>query len=355
MRLRRMERCGLGRIGQTCWMLALALFAALPGRVGASTSSGVAAEAEGGGNALPRIVMVLWRGETPVEAGFRAGLTDEGVAARIEILDIARDRSRLPGFIAALRDDPPALIYSWGTSATLAVAGRFGEPSPVPGVPKVFVMVSAPWATGIAAPVDGPGRDDVTGVSHIAPIAAQISAIMAYRPLQRLGVIYNPQEANSVSNAEALRVQAAERGFVLDEVPLPVRADGQPSPDDIAPAVAGLAERGAEVIYIGPDNFVGNYREQLTDAAMAHGIPCFTATELEIRDGDAMFGLVSRYELVGRLAARKAAAILRDGVTPSQIPVETLERFAYLIRWPVVEQLGRYPPLGLLRYAEIIE
>ena len=68
-----------------------------------------------------------------------------------------------------------------------------------------------------------------------------------------------------------------------------------------------------------------------------------------------MLGLVSRYELVGRLAASKVEDILINGVSPADIPIETLDRFSYLIRLSSARRLALYPPLSLLDYAEIIK
>ena len=304
----------------------------------------------------PRIAMVLWRGETEVEQGFRAALADYGIEARIEVHDIARDLQRLPAIIEQLRADPPDVVYTWGTGVTLGLVGRWDDAqAPLGEIPVVFTMVAAPFKTGIAAPPDAPPRPWVTGVSHIAPLVAQINAMRSYMPVDRIGVVFNPQEANSVSNVEDLRAHGGRMRFEVLEAPVPPGGDGAPDPMAIPDLVAGLAARGAQVLYIGPDNFVGNYRDTLTAAGMAHGMPAFTGTELELRDGEAMFGLVSRYETVGRFTAAKVRDIVVNGKRPDEIPVETLERFAYLIRFEVARQLGLYPPLPLLRYAEVIE
>ncbi|MBN2752340.1 MAG: ABC transporter substrate-binding protein, partial [Rhodospirillaceae bacterium] len=203
-------------------------------------------------------------------------------------------------------------------------------------------------------PPGAPLRVNLTGVSHIAPLSVQINAIRAYLPLDRLGIVYNPKETNSLANVAALRVLAATLRFRLLEAPVPSRADGRPDAAAIPALVADLARRGAQVLYIGPDSFVGNNRDALTEAGLVHGIPAFTATELEIREGQAMIGLVSRYDAVGRLAAIKAKQILVDHIAPQMLPVETLRRFSYIVRLPVAARLKLYPPLPLLEYAEVI-
>lgn len=302
-----------------------------------------------------KIAMILWRGETRVEDGFRAYFADRDIPVDLQIFDIGRDLDRIPGILADIRKDPPDLVYTWGTGVTSRVAGKHDQVDPANNItelPVVFVMVSSPWKTGIAAPAEQ-SRPNVTGATHIAPLPAQIQAIRAYRPMTKLGVVYNSREDNSISNVEDLQALGAAMGFEVLTAPL--GQQGDPLPDDIAPAVRDLATRGADILYIGPDNFIGTYREELTDAGFANGLAAFSATELEVRDGQAMLGLVSRYELVGRLAASKVERILLDGVSPSDIPIETLERFSYLINFSSARRLEMYPPLSLLDYAEIIK
>lgn len=308
--------------------------------------------------APPRIAMILWRGETEVERGFRNYLAERKVDAHIEVHDLDRDLTRLPEVLKRLRANPPDLVYTWGTSITLGVAGPWNARNPdkyLQGVPILFTMVAAPEETGIAPPPAAPVRRWITGVSHIAPLDAQINAMRSYLPLNKLGIVFNPLEANSRSNVEALRQQARTQHFSLLEAPLPIGQDGQPEAAAIPRLVRDLAKRGAQLLYIGPDSFIGIHRDTLTAAGIANGLPCFTATELELRAGEAMFGLVSRYDMVGRLTAAKAMAILLERRSPAEVPIETLERFTYLIRLPVAQRLKLYPPLPLLRYAEIIK
>lgn len=304
-----------------------------------------------------RIVLVLWRGETDAEAGFRRELTELGVEADIEVRDIARKLDQLPGVVDDLRRSPPDLVYAWGTGVTLGLIGRWDAVDPavhLTDVPLVFTMVSSPRGAGIQPPEGQPARPNVTGVSHIAPLPAQINAIKAFMPMQRLGIIYNPAETNSLANLDELRALAPTADFQLLEAPVPAGADGQPDPTAIPRLVADLGRRGADILYIGPDNFVGANRDALTGSGIEAGIPTFTATELEIRESKAMIGLVSRYATVGQLAANKAKEILVDGVSPSSVPIETLQRFSYLVRLPVAMRLGHYPSLQLIDYAEMI-
>lgn len=336
--------------------LLIAVLVVLGSAFGYAEGAFAAAPAGTEGRAF-RIMMILWRGETPVERGFRWQLLGKGVPVEFLVRDLARDLGRLPAVLAEARQIRPDLIYTWGTGITLGTVGRWDAPNRAPYIddlPVVFAMVSAPGSTGIAPPPGQPPRANVTGVSHIAPLPAQIKAIRAYMPLARLGIVYNAAEPNSLANVEELRALAPEMGFTLLEAPVPPDAAGAPDPASLPGLVGNLAKAGAQILYIGPDTFIGNQRDELTAAGMAHGIPCFTATELEIRESNALLGLVSPYEAVGRMAAEKARKILVDGLPPSASPIETLEHFSYLIRLPVALQLKLYPPLPLLDYAEVI-
>ena len=326
----------------------------LAGLMACLLAGSVSAAAEA---AKPRIMMILWRGETEVEAGFRDQLARNGVDAEIILRNLDRDLSRLPDVLAEARETRPDLVYTWGTGISLGTVGPWNETDParhLTDLPVVYVMVSAPLRTGIQPPEGAPARPNVTGVSHIAPLASQIGAIQAYLPMERLAILYNPDEANSVANVKELRGLSESMGFTLLEAAVPKDVAGKPDPSAIPRLVAEVAKKGAQVLYIGPDNFIGTYRDALTEAGIRHGIPCFSATELEVRRGEAMFGLVSPYKAVGRLAAEKAIRILVDGDPPSAVPMETLERFSYLIRLPVALELKLYPPLQIIDFAEII-
>lgn len=320
---------------------------------GLAGAAGLAAVPAAAATERPHIMMLLWRGETAVETGFRAALAEAGSDARITVLDLDRDLGRLPQGLATIRAARPDLVYTWGTSITLGTVGRWDAVDPdrhLTDLPVVFTMVSAPWRTGVAAP-PGQSRPLVTGTSHIAPLASQVNAIRAYLPMTRLGVVYTATEANSVATVAALRALGETLRFTVLAAPVPGGPDADPAA--IPGLVAQLAADGAEVLYIGPDNFIGAHRDRLTEAGFAHGLPAFTATELMIRHGQALIGLVSRYPLVGRLAARKALSILA-GRPAGTIPVETLQRFSYIVRMEAAHRLGLYPPLPLLDYAEVI-
>lgn len=303
-----------------------------------------------------RIYMILYRGETPVERGFRDYLASRNVAMELIVRDIAQDTGKIPALIAEARALHADLIYTWGTPVTLAVAGRHASIDPVRNVtdiPIVFTMVASPEGSGLIASRASSGRN-ITGDSHVVPVDQQLSAIRAYRDFARLAVIYNPVEPNSVLNVKQLREASRRERFQLIEQPIPLDAQNKPLESSLPQLIADAASKKPQFLYLGPDSFIGANCKLVTESALEQGLPAFSATEAALREGKALFGLVSRYDNVGRLAAYKAEQILVKKMRPRDIPIETLARFSYIVNMSVAARLGFYPPLKVVNYAEVI-
>lgn len=304
-----------------------------------------------------RIVMVVWRGATRVEDGFRDYLSENHIPNEIILRNLDRDVTRLPAVIAEIRALKPDLVYSWGTSTTLGLVGPWNDPQPqshITDIPVVFTLVSDPVGAGIVQSLDQP-RANVTGTSFLPPLNAQLKAIRSYRPFTRLAVIYSPLETNSVLNVKALRAAGARVGFTLIEKPAPLTAAGAPDAGAVPRLVREAKEAGAEFLYIGPDSFTAVVGPALTLAAIDNRLPTFASTETPLREAQAMFGLVSNYYTLGKFTAYKAEQILLHGVRPGEIPIETLKKFSLLLRIGVANQIKLYPPVNVVKYAEIID
>jgi putative ABC transport system substrate-binding protein len=191
---------------------------------------------------------------------------------------------------------------------------------------------------------------------HVAPLAAQFAAMRAWRPLHRLGVLYDPLEGDAVTFRNQLRQRAQAEHVMLLEEPLQPDSSGEPDPASIPAAVRRLRERGAEMLYIGPDPLLGyTYADLVTDAALEAGLPTFAATDDTLRRSKALLGLVSPAEGVGRLAAAEALQILRQHTPPGDMPVRAPSSFSVLLDMDVARRLGAYPPLRLLDVAQVID
>ncbi len=321
-----------------------------------SGSPGLAAEAD---LLSPRyrILMLLWRGETEVEVGFKSYLQERALPFDLIVRDAGQDPARIPALIAEAKQLKPDLVYTWGTPLTLGVVGAYDQADPIrhlTDIPVVFTMVAYPVESRIVPDLGSSGRN-VTGTTHTVPVEAQIKAIRAFRPMQRLALLYNPTEPNAVINVGALRRAAKNLDFELLAQPLPLDAAGRPDPSTLPALIDRLAAWEPQFLYLGPDTFIGDYRQTVASEALRHHLPVFTATERPIRDSAVLLGLVAPYYHLGRFTAFKAEQILLDRRPPQSLPIETLHRFTYLVKLPVARELDLYPPLAILNYAEILE
>lgn len=302
------------------------------------------------------IYMITFRGETDVERGYRDYLAQRRIQVNITLRDAARDAKNVAPFIEEIRAQRPDLVYTWGTPVTLATVGPYDAVDPakhITDIPVVFTMVAAPVKGKVVPSLESSGRN-VTGAFHVVPTDAQLRAMQSYREFSKLGVIYTPSEQNSVALVEELRQLATANEFTLIERRIKLDDAGKPVADGIEDLVRELKEEGATWFYLLPDTFLGTILDRVTPYARDIGLPTFGASELAVREGGALAGLICRYYSVGQLAAVKSEQILVGGTKPADIPIETLRRFSLIVNMEVARALHLYPPLAMLNYAEVI-
>lgn len=303
---------------------------------------------------IHKIYMVTWRGMTDVERGFQGYLAERGFKVDYTVRDAGQDPGKLPGFVAEIKRLKPDVVYTWGTTVTLGIAGPWDGADPgryVTGIPVVFTLVAKPVGARLA-PATVSSRRNLTGVSHLATTAAQIAAIRGYRPFRKLGVLYNAAEENSLAGIRELRELAGKSGFALIEKTFITDEQGKPTNAGIELLIKQFKEEGADWLYLGPDTFLFTQINRVTNAAREARLPTFAATQAVADAPGVLAGLVSNYLSVGQFTGYKAERILR-GARPQDLPIETLSRFSLVVRLDVARELGLPPPLAMFNYAEM--
>lgn len=302
------------------------------------------------------IYLVLWRGETRVEAGLRDYIRTRKLPFKLVVRSIDRDTSKLPAIREEIVEKKPDIVYTWGTAITLKLAGEFDRVNPetnIVGIPIVFVMVSYPVASRLVAAFDAT-RPNFTGVTPTVPLESQIKAMRSYRPLRRLAVVYNARDLASIINVRELKRLSTEYNFELVARRIPTDEKGNPKISAIPQILQEVAVREPQFLYLGPDSFIAKERDKITNGAIQLGVPAFTATELEILQGNALLGLYARYRSMGELAGYIMERILIHKTRTSDIPIQRLSRFTYAVRMSVARKLGIYPPMSVLDYAVML-
>lgn len=208
------------------------------------------------------------------------------------------------------------LIFSFSTVSlqTIANANRFATP------PRhhVFALVSDPYAVGV-----GVSRENhlshppyMTGVGSMAPVEGAFQLARQMLPsLKRVGLVWDPSEANSVVTTDVARSVCKSMGITL------VEANAENS-TAIGDATASLLARGVEAIWISPDLIASHGTELIISKARMAKIPVFTSIPAAKSTG-ALFELGADYIAIGRVAGNLAADVL-DGRDPATIPVENV-------------------------------
>lgn len=303
-----------------------------------------------------RVYGITFRGMTDIEKGFQDYFASRGVPVQVTWRDLARDATRMPGFLEEIRRTKPDLVYTWGTSVTLGVVGPFDKPDReknIGDIPVVFTLVAAPVQAKIVPSLKSSGRN-VTGVYHVAGTDAQMRAMASYRPFKSVGVLYTPTEQNSVVILNELKELGAKKGFAVVERPFRMDDKKKVTADGAADLVREIKEAQAQWLYLPPDSFLGTISEKVViPAAHEAGLPTFASTE-QLMEAGALAGLVSRYYSIGQFTAYKAEQILVQKKRPQDVPVETLTRYSFQVRMKAARELRLEPPLPMFNYAELL-
>jgi len=273
------------------------------------------------------------------EAGFVEGVNVEYIFLCAEG-DMSIAKSIADRFVSEKVD----LIHAITTpNAQACVAAAEGSEIPV-----VFSTCTAPAAAEIVSTWDAPRSDNVTGVSDMADMKAQMEMIKEIMPdLKVLGVIYNAGETNSVVQMEQLKGIMADVGIEeLVEVTCTTTAD-------VATAAASLIGR-CDAIYIPTDNTAVSGLEAIIAVAEENQIPFFGSTG-DMVDRGCIAAKGADYTWIGEEAGRYAARIL-NGEFAGDIPVVCCapEACLLVVNPGAAERMGITIPQSVIAKADTV-
>ncbi|MDO5651347.1 MAG: ABC transporter substrate-binding protein [Moraxella sp.] len=200
--------------------------------------------------------------------------------------------------------DNPDVIVAISTPSAQAVV------SATQSIPVVYSAVYDPVAAKLINSDNQPIQANVTGLSNQIPLVPQIDLLQRVVPnAKRVGFVYSPGEANSVSLKDRLKTELDKRGLTLMDIPANRSAD-------IAVATRALDGR-ADVIYTANDNNVASAFEAMAKVAGDMKMPIVVGDENIMRRGAAAAMGMNDYEF-GVETAEMVAQVL-DGVPPSDV------------------------------------
>lgn len=304
------------------------------------------------------IAMVLWSGPTAIEDGFKALFKERNINAEYTIYDCKGDKKRCHDFVKEIKEKKHDLVYTWGTPAGVEIAGPYDAKDKekeeyIWNIPIVSTIVTDPVFSKMIPSLDKPGRN-LTGVNHIPPFDAQLNSMLAYMPFKKVGVFFVPSESTAVLSANNFKEACKKKGIEFTDFPYPHLLEKKLDPSRLDETFKKIKESGIDIVYMPSSNYLSVDAKIVCDAALRNGVLTFVVTELMLKNGAPLMGLMSSYTNIGRFAAEKAEAILVNKIDPKLIRYEKFEKFSFFIEMNTMRGLGVYPPLSIIDQAHFI-
>lgn len=292
-----------------------------------------------------KIAMLLWRGETEAETGFKDGLVDLGYKTEFLIFDCQQDVRRLGSLLHDINNDIDRFdyIYTFGTTVSRRVKVVIGG-----RVPQIFNIVTDPVAAGIVSDMDSPGVN-ISGGSDAIRIAEQLDYAVRLFKFKKLGFFFNPREKNSLIIREQLYRFAEEQGFEVIDFPSP------PVNLSLLKNLQKLAENPEQVdiVYLSADSYLVSEAPLIGSYLREAKIKSISQVRSLIDHG-VMMGTAGDYYELGR-----AVATIIDrrekGARLSDIPVERFARFKLIMNRTTIAAIGVKFDERVLSQAELVD
>ncbi|TCS61004.1 ABC transporter substrate-binding protein [Varunaivibrio sulfuroxidans] len=232
--------------------------------------------------------------------------------------------------------EAPDVIVAIATPSAQSVAANTKT------IPLVFSAVTDPVGAKLVSNMEHPGKN-ITGVTDLSPIGAHMRLIKRIVPtVKRLGIVYNPGEANSVSLVNLVKSEAPKIGMSV------VEAAAYKS-SDVLDATRSLVGK-VDAIYIPTDNTVVSAFEGVVKVAEEAKIPLFAADTDSVKRG-AIAAAGFNYYDVGRQTGAMVARIL-NGEKPGDMAVEGVSKTELYLNLRAAAKMGVTVPTDIVKEAK---
>lgn len=220
-------------------------------------------------------------------------------------------------------DKPDAIVAIATPSAQAVVAST-------KTVPVVFSAVTDPVAAKLVSSWEASGNN-VTGVSDLLALDKQMDLVKQVVPaVKRVGMVYNPGEANSVVVVKELQKLLPTLGMTLVEAAAPRSVD-------VGSAARSLVGK-VDVIYTSTDNNVVSAYEALVKVGQDAKIPLVASDTDSVKRGAvAAYGI--NYRDLGEQTGRMVARILK-GEAAGSIKPEVSTKMELFVNPAAAEKQG---------------
>jgi putative ABC transport system substrate-binding protein len=291
----------------------------------------------------PEIVSVASVEAEPYRVAYQGfqealGLSRSDVKIREHVLREGTSRDQL---LADIRERPPALVLTLGSTATTFIQSQVKQ------VPVVFCMVLNPQASGLIQSMQSSGNN-LTGASLDIPVKLQFETLQSVVPsARRVGVFYNPKETEKV----VLPAVKVANALGLDLVTIAVT-----SQEEFQEMADSLAKRNLDAVWSVADSTVFSTTrsvEFLLRRTLDARIPFMGLSPAFVKAG-ALLALSVDYKDVGLQCGEQAALVLQ-GQAPAVVPIVVPRKVTLHINMNVARAIGVKIPPRVLEKAVVLK
>jgi putative ABC transport system substrate-binding protein len=213
------------------------------------------------------------------------------------------------------------------------------------GIPVIYAAVTDPvTAELVLSATDPSGNENVTGVSDMIPVPAHLQLLQNLSPdITRVGMIYNPGEANSVALTDMAIAAAQSLGLSI----VTATADTTANVQMAAQSLMGRVD----AFYVTTDNTVVSAIDSVLAASLEAGVPFLMADPTSIAHATLAAGF--NYYDHG-LATGDVVAQVLSGTLPNEIPMALQEKTEVYLNLDLAASIGLEFPSAVIEQATSI-
>ncbi|MDA3833237.1 MAG: ABC transporter substrate-binding protein [Spirochaetales bacterium] len=238
-----------------------------------------------------------------VEKGIQDVLAEEGVNAVFDLQNANGDSSTVSSISQKFRADKVDIAVGIATPTAQSLANAIKD------VPVIYAAVTDPVDAGLVDSYEK-GLNNVTGVSDLTPVEAQVKLLRDIAGVTKLGHVYSSSEANAVLLAEMAKKAAEKLGMEFISTAVTNTSEVRQAAQALMNKVDGL--------YVSTDNTVVSAMPSLVDVANQYKVPVLTSDPTSSEGLDVLVAWGFDYYKMGRATGHLIKRII-DGEKPADI------------------------------------
>jgi putative ABC transport system substrate-binding protein len=210
--------------------------------------------------------------------------------------------------------------------------------------PLLFADVYDPVELGIVKTLAAPGTD-ASGATSKTNLKQLVEALVAIKPVTKVGILYTKGEGGSAQQLAELQEQSKTFGFTIS-------AENARNTKEAAELGSKLASE-TDALFLTESIAVGLKSKEILAAAQANG--CIVFSQIPgLTEAGALIGLEADPEEQGKLVAVHALQVLQ-GQKVHILPVRQAKKITLTINQSTASQLGLTIPPNIASKATIVK